>query len=262
MSKPFYVSLPDRGLIHIEGEDRIDFLQGLVTQDVTKLATEKIQYGCLLTPQGRFLHDFFLYDGDDFILLECEGGERAQDLYNRLLRYRLRSKVKISVEENVSIYMIFNGENGIQDPRHENLGARSFEKPTDEIYEEKAVPYYNSVRIENKIAEGSKDLKIEKSLLLEMGIDRVNGVDFDKGCYMGQELTARMHYRNLGKKHVQVLQFTDDPPAPFSDLILNDKVIGNMRSSCANIGLAVIRDDALEELKQNATASNPFRLLG
>lgn len=262
MSKPFYVSLPDCGLIHIEGEDRIDFLQGLVTQDVAKLETEKIQYGCLLTPQGRFLHDFFLYNGDGFILLECEGGERAQDLYNRLLRYRLRSKVNISIEEHVPIYMIFNKENGIQDPRHKNLGARSFEKPEDEIYEEKPIDYYNSIRIENKIPEGSKDIKVEKSLLLEMGIDRINGVDFDKGCYVGQELTARMYYRGLGKKHVQVLEFFDDPPAPFSDLILSEKIIGNMRSSCANIGLAVIRDDALEELKGNATASNPFRLLG
>ncbi len=246
MSKPFYVSIPDRGLLHIEGEDRVDFLQGLITQDVEKLEEQKIQYGCLLTPQGKFLHDFFLYHGDGFILVECEGGERAKDLYNRLLRYKMRTNVQIFIKEKTPIYMIFNGKIGLKDPRHEVLGNRSFDKPK---YEEKPLNNLETIRIESIISEGSKDMEVEKSTLLECGINKLNGVDFDKGCYMGQELTARMHYRNLGKKHMRTLKFMDKPPEPFTDLYLNDRLIGNMRSSCGDIGLAMIKDDAIEELE-------------
>src|SRR5690606_33155657 len=107
MSKAFYVTLPGRGLVHIEGEDRTAFLQGLVTNDVDKLAPGRLLYACLLTPQGKFLHDFFIHDGDGFLLLDCEGGARAKDLYDRLNKYRLRSKVKLSVEENVPVYAVF-----------------------------------------------------------------------------------------------------------------------------------------------------------
>ena len=257
MSKPFYVSLPNRGLLHIEGEDRVDFLQGLITQDVEKLVEQKIQYGCLLTPQGKFLHDFFLYHGDGFIMLECEGGERAKDLYNRLLRYKMRSDVQISVEENAPIYMIFNSDSGLQDPRSDALGYRSFDKSD---FEEKPIEHYETIRIKNAISEGSKDIEIEKSTLLECNIDKLNGVDFDKGCYMGQELTARMHYRNLGKKNIRTLQFKDTPPEPFTDLYLGERLIGNMRSSCGDIGLAMIKNDAVEELSNGD--QHPFCLLG
>lgn len=257
MSKPFYVSLPNRGLLHIEGGDRVDFLQGLITQDVEKLEKQKIQYGCLLTPQGKFLHDFFLYYGDDFIMLECEGGERAKDLYNRLLRYKMRSDVQISVEENVPIYMIFNDDSGLRDPRSEALGVRSFDKPDGE---EKLIEYYETIRVKNCVPEGSKDIEVEKSTLLECNIDKLHGVDFDKGCYMGQELTARMHYRNLGKKNIRTLQFKEAPPEPFSDLYLDERLIGNMRSSCGDIGLAMIKNDAVEELSNGD--QHPFCILG
>ena len=80
MSKPFYVQLKNRGLIHIEGEDRVDFLQGIVSNDVEKLEQSRILYACLLTPQGKFLHDFFMHHGDGFIMLDCEGGFRAEHL--------------------------------------------------------------------------------------------------------------------------------------------------------------------------------------
>lgn len=258
MSKPFYVPLKNRGLIHIEGDDRVDFLQGLVSNDVTKLQEKKILYACLLTPQGRFLYDFFMIHGDGFILLDCEGGLRAQELYESLHKYRLRSKVQLSVEKENAIYTIFNADIGLPDPRHFKMGTRSFEKPDDmaqEHFEE-----WDQQRIILGIPDGSRDMKITKSTLIECNIDKLNGVDWDKGCYMGQELTARMHYRNLGKKHLQVLKFKDVPPLPaFSDIEIDDKVIGNMRSSCGQIGLAIINDSALEELKDD---KHPIRLLG
>ena len=258
MSKPFYVPLPNRGLLHVEGDDRVDFLQGLISQDVTKLEEAKILYGCLLTPQGKFLHDFFLHWGDGFILLDCEGGARAQDLYERLNKYRLRSKVQISVEPYQPVYAVFDSDIGLPDPRHFKMGNRIFEKPQD--MEAESFEEWDMQRIILGIPDGSRDMEVERSTLLECGVDKVHGIDFDKGCYMGQELTARMHYRNLGKKHLRPIKFEKGaPPAPFSDLEIDGKIIGNMRSACRDVGLAVIKDEYLESLKND---TNSIRLLG
>lgn len=258
MSKPFYVPLPNRGLIHIEGEDRIEFLQGLISQNVDKLETARILYGCLLTPQGKFLHDFFLHHGDGFILMDCEGGARAEDLFEHLNKYRLRSKVKLSLEPYQPVFTLFNSDEGLPDPRHFKMGNRSFEKPQD--METESFEEWDMQRIILGIPDGSRDMEVERSTLLECNIDKFNGLDFDKGCYMGQELTARMHHRNLGKKHLHALKFDGTaPPAPFSDLEINGKVIGSMRSSCRNIGLAIIKDEHLESLKDD---KNKFCILG
>lgn len=237
MSKPFYVTLKNRGLIHVEGDDRKAFLQGLISNDVNALAPGKILYACLLTPQGKFLHDFFLQESSDFLLIDCEGGERAQDLYDRLVKFRLRAKVKLSVETDYPVYAVLNDvDYRLVDPRHSALGNRSFEKPD---LEEKPFEEWDRLRISLTIPDGSRDMELEKSTLAEGHIDKLSGVDWSKGCYMGQELTARMHYRGLAKKHLRTVKISGNAPAPFSDLPKG----GQMRSSCGDIGLALLKDD-------------------
>ncbi len=258
MSKAFYCTLQNRGLIHVEGKDRYDFLQGLTSNDVQKAKEEKILYNCLLTPQGRFLHDFFVIEGDGFLLLDCEGTERADDLYERLNKYRLRSDIFLSVEHTHPVYAVFGDEEiGLPDPRHFKMGRRTFDKPDlpEAPFEE-----WDKERIALGIPDGSRDMKITKSTLMECRIDQFNGLDWDKGCYMGQELTARMHHRGLGKKHLYTITSDSPLPAPYSDIHLNGKLIGNMRSSCGNTGLAVINDAVIEELKNGP--SNSIRILG
>ncbi len=225
----YYTSLSGRGLIHLEGPDRHDFLQGLITNDMNALKPGEALYACLLTPQGKFLHDFFVSEGDGFTLLECEGGERAQDLYERLNKYRLRADVQISVEENVPVYVIFGEQNapGYFDPRHPDMGFRSFEKPD---LPEKPFEQWDRRRIELGIPDGSRDMVVEKSTLDEAHIEKWNGVSYEKGCYVGQELTARMHHRGLGKKHLQTVQLNALP----------DKA--ELRSTCGDIGLALVRE--------------------
>ena len=232
MSKPFYVQLPNRGLVHIEGEDRKSFLQGLVSNDVNKALPV---YACLLTPQGKFLHDFFIHEGDGFLLLDCEGGTRAKDLYERLLKFRLRSKVQLSVEENNKVYAVFGTDTGVPDPRHPEMGNRTFEKPD---MEEKPFEEWDMRRIRLCVPDGSRDMTIESSTLLESHIDTLIGVDWDKGCYMGKELTARMKYRGLAKRHLYTVTLSGPAPAPFSDLPNG----GEMRSSCGTIGIALLKD--------------------
>jgi folate-binding protein YgfZ len=227
-----FVKLPNRGLIHLEGEDRHAFLQHLITNDIKKLTPQAPLYSWLLTPQGKFLHDFYISEGNGFTLLDCEGGARAQDLYKRLNMYRLRSKVTISVEENNAVYTDFSF-------------TRSFDKP-DGV--EKPFPAWDEHRIRHCIPDGSRDLLPEKDTPLECNLDKLNGVSFDKGCYVGQEITARMNLRDIVRKHLRVVEFTATPPAPFSDLIAGGKLVGQMRSSCGNVGLAMIKDEALETL--------------
>jgi folate-binding protein YgfZ len=239
---PFFVTLKNRGLLHLEGADRHDFLQGLITQDIRKLAPGKALYGALLTPQGKFMHDFFLHEGDGFTLIDCEGGQRAQDLFKRLSMYRLRKDVQISVEEHHPVYAIFGTEIGVPDPRHEDMGYRSFEKPE---LEEKSFEEWDTRRIALTIPDGSRDMIVERSFPLECHLDTLHALDFEKGCYMGQELTARTHHRGLLKKHLYTVHFEGAAPAPFTDLENG----GNMRSSCGQTGLALLKDEEAERMR-------------
>ncbi len=246
-AKPYFVKLPARGLIQIEGADRHDFLQNLVSNDLGLLETRPALYACLLTPQGKFLHDFFVLAGNDVLLLDCEGGERAQDLYQRLLLYRLRAKVQISIEDDHAVYA-GTGEApaaGYADPRHPDIGWRSFEKPgglTAEAFET-----WDTHRITLGVPDGSRDMVPQKSTLIESGIDKLNGICFKKGCYVGQELTARMHYRGLAKKHLYTIE-GDNLPAPGEDIKTADgKLAGEMRSRSGTCGLALLKDDIVQK---------------
>ena len=249
---PYCVKLQNRGLIHIEGADRHDFLQGLISNDIRKLSAGKALYSTLLTPQGKFLHDFFIHEGDGFTLLDCEGGDRAQDLYKRLNQYKLRKDVQISVEDQNDVYAVFASDIGIPDPRHADMGRRVFEKPD---LEERPFEDWDRLRIELCIPDGSRDLQLERSTVQEGHIDKLNGVDWDKGCYMGQELTARIHHRGLSKKHLYTVHFEGEAPPPFSKLDNG----GSMRSSCGNIGLALLKDDAIDTMKDD---NGQIRILG
>ena len=225
-NKSFFVTLKNRGLIHIEGKDRYEFLQGLITNDIKKLSPQTSLYACLLNAQGKFLHDFFIIEGDGFILLDCEGGERAQDLYKRLNMYRLRADVQISIEEENDVYAIFGRDEGLPDPRHPEMGNRSFEKPD---LEERPFEEWDKRRITLTIPDGSRDLVVEKSTMDEASMDQINAIDYDKGCYVGQELTARMHYRGLGKRKLQTVNLDALPEK------------ADLRSSCKDIGIALVK---------------------
>ncbi len=226
---PFFVKLKNRGLLHLEGEDRHPFLQNLITNDMEKLSPSTPIYACLLSPQGKFLHDFFVIEGNDFTLLDCEGGQRAEDLASRLNIYRLRADVQISVETQNEVYAVFGTHAyGLPDPRHRDIGSRTFEKP--DMIEEKRFEAWDARRIALTIPDGSRDLIVDKSTMDEAHMDQLNAIDYNKGCYVGQELTARMHYRGLGKKHLKTVT-TDNLPEK-----------ADLRSTCDNLGIALIRD--------------------
>ncbi len=225
---PFYTTLPARGRIVLSGPDRAAFLQDLVTQDIRLLTPDALLYSCLLTPQGKFLHDFFILAPDaDTILLDCEGGTRTQDLFKRLTLYRLRKRVELTCGEDAPVYGVFGEALGWPDPRHPEMGFRSYEKP--QTLPESPFCVWDHWRITLGIPDGSRDLVIGQSTLDEGRIEALHGVSYDKGCYVGQELTARMHYRGLGKKHLQRVPLSALPAG------------AELRSTCGDIGLALVK---------------------
>lgn len=251
-AKPYFVRLPGRALIRVAGDDRVPFLQGLVTNDVERVAADGIVYSCLLTAQGKFLHDFFMIDDGEAILIETEGGARAQDLHRRLSLYRLRAKVTLSAPEDAPVFAVSAG--GLPDPRHPALLRRAYTAPAGE---ERAFSLWDEARIRLCVPDGSRDMAVERDTPLDCNLERFNAVSFGKGCYVGQEITARMNYRGLIKKRLHAVDWgATPPPAPFTDIHVDGALAGQARSSCGSVGLAQLKDDALA-----ATQNAPFRVL-
>jgi folate-binding protein YgfZ len=141
--------------------------------------------------------------------------------------YRLRADVQITLEDDVTVYAVFgDGNIGTPDPRHSDMGTRSFTKPD---LPECAFEEWDRRRIMLEIPDGSRDLLVNKSTMDEAHMDTLNAISYEKGCYIGQELTARMHYRGLGKKHLEMVKLDE----------LAEKA--ELRSTCGDIGLALVR---------------------
>ncbi len=179
--------LADRALIRVSGEDARDFLQGLVTQDVATLDASAPRWSGLLTPQGKALFDFLLWADGDSVLVDCEAAE-ADALARRLTMYRLRRPIAI---ERVAgaVHWAADSPLGVPDPRLAALGKRWLGLPGD------PASGWHAHRLSLGVTEGIAELGQDKTLWLEANAAELNGVSFAKGCYVGQENTARMHYR-------------------------------------------------------------------
>lgn len=192
-------TLIDRALIRLSGEDVRGFLQGLVTNDLALLAPERPLWAGLLTAQGKALFDFILWaDGGD-VLIDCER-EAAGDLARRLTLYRLRRPIQIGREEILCVHWSPTGSEGVPDPRLAELGRRWL-APEDGAGGEGWMEH----RLSLGVAEGRAELGSDRILWLECNARELNGVSFEKGCYVGQENTARMNYRNKVNRRLVVV---------------------------------------------------------
>ncbi len=224
----FFSTLKNRGLIKISGPDRRTFLQGLITNNIHLLDEQPCIYACLLSPQGKFMFDFFITEENKTLVMDCEGGERLTTLAKTLMMYKLRAEATIETEDHINVYAIIGEEYGEKDPRHPDMGYRSLHMPAD--IDESPFERWDEHRIKLTVPDGSRDLIPQKSTMDEGRMDQLNAVDYDKGCYVGQELTARMHYRGLGKKHLKTIK-----------LIEASKEI-QVRSSCGDFAIALIKE--------------------
>ena len=236
--------LPGRGVVEVTGEDRLSFLQGLVSNDVNQVGAGRIVWAALLTPQGRWLADFFIFMEGPRLLLDCE---RAQvgALVARLMRFRLRAKVACrDVSGDFAAHAAWGdpptGDHiTALDPRLPGAGWRILadrQLSTNATFED-----WDRHRLLLGLPDGSRDLEAEKSLLLEAGFDELNGISWSKGCYMGQELTARTKYRGLVKHRLVPVEPVTSVPPPGTPLLDQGVVVGTMRSGLLDHGLAIVR---------------------
>lgn len=270
------VVLQHRGVIKVGGADRRDFLQGIVSNDVEQVGAERAVWAAFLTPQGKFLHEFFIAEKNDVFLLDCEAG-RSADLLRRLKLYKLRAQVTLEAAEDLVVVAAFGmdtlaklalpaepgrarayaGGLAFVDPRLPALGARLLlpreaaeSSLADAGFTEASLAGYDALRIAAGVPDGSRDLEVEKATLLESGFDELHGVDWDKGCYMGQELTARMKYRGLTKKRLMPVEIAGPVPEAGAAITRDGREAGQLRSAVAHdggsLGLALLRLDALE----------------
>ncbi|MBL8670249.1 MAG: folate-binding protein YgfZ [Alphaproteobacteria bacterium] len=270
-----------RGVLRIAGLDRVGFLQGLVSNDASKATVSRAIWAALLTPQGKYLHDFFLVESDGSLLLEGER-DRLPDLLRRLKLYKLRSRVDLTdASEELAVALAWgdgattelglprergaaapvDGAVAFVDPRLSALGARVLGPAgllSASIAGRGLVPgtadEWDTLRVTNGVPDGSRDMEVEKAILLENGFDELGGCDWQKGCYVGQELTARTKYRGLVKKRLLPVAIEGPVPPPGTVVKLGEQEAGEMRSAAGNRGLALLR---LEMLPQ-ALAGVPF----
>jgi folate-binding protein YgfZ len=193
--------LADRAVIRLSGEGVRDFLQGLVTNDVTGALPA---WAGLLTPQGKALFDFIVWaDGDD-LLIDCEA-DQADALARRLTLYRLRRPISIARDETLAVHWSRDGDEGAADPRLAALGRRWLAPAGD------AAQGWLAHRLAQGVAEGVAELGSDKTLWLEANAAELNGVSFSKGCYVGQENTARMNWRQKTGRRLIVARSDGDP---------------------------------------------------
>jgi len=193
-------TLTDRAIVRLSGDDVREFIQGLVTNDVTG---ELPVWAGLLTPQGKCLFDFLVWDDGDDLLLDCEA-EAAEDLIKRLSIYRLRRPIRIELDPSVAVHWSTTGDEGVPDPRLRQLGRRWL-APADG-----AASGWLEHRLRLGVTEGRAELG--EILWLECNAVELGGVSFSKGCFVGQENTARMNWRQKVNRRLVVVE--TDAPGP------------------------------------------------
>jgi folate-binding protein YgfZ len=275
IDKAFFELNPARSVIAVSGEDRQEFLQGLISNDTTRIGESRAIFAALLTPQGKFAYDLLLVGADGRYLIDAEQARRAE-LLKRLKMFKLRSKVTLDdLDADFIVVNLFGaeslarlglaGEPGaakelgggavFADPRLPDLGARAFLPRASHAqtlaelgFSEAPMGTFRKLRYELGVPEGSQDLIPDKSILLESGFDELHGVDWQKGCYMGQELTARTKYRGLVRKRLLPVAIEGVDPAHGTAILLDGKEIGEIRHAEAGFGLALIRLEHLEAI--------------
>ncbi|PWE32013.1 folate-binding protein YgfZ [Maritimibacter sp. 55A14] len=230
-----------RSILEITGDDRVAFLQGLVTNDLSRLAEGPV-YAALLTPQGKYLADFFLVADGDRVLLDTAAG-LAPDLLRRLGLYRLRADVAIA-KTGLTVTRGLGGRPAgavaVADPRHPALGWRAYTAP--EAAPEAAPQDWDAIRVTHCIPEYPQELQPGESFILEAGFERLHGVDHRKGCYVGQEVTARMKHKTELRKGFATVT-VEGEAEPGTEITADGKPVGRLCTRSRGQAIAYLRFD-------------------
>jgi folate-binding protein YgfZ len=256
--------LPDRGVVKVSGEDARSFLNGLVTTDVTQLEPGMGRFGALLTPQGKIVVDFLITEvpaghGGGF-LIDCPRA-LAPELAKKLGFYKLRAKVAVeNLSESLGVIGAWDGDPTMRpdlafsDPRAAPLGWRIL-APEDLAQKVAGLigadlvdsADYEAHRIASGVPRGGLDFIYGDAFPHETNMDRLHGVDFDKGCYVGQEVVSRMQHRGTARTRTVRVTLDGPRPEPGTTILAGDKPVGTMGSAADNKGLALIRTDRVAD---------------
>lgn len=239
---PMASELTDRAVIALTGPEARQFLQGLVTNDVNAATPEGPAYAALLTPQGKILFDFFVAEAGDTLLIDCLAAAR-DDLLKRLSLYKLRAKVEIALRDDLGVY----DSEGLADPRLAALGTRAILN-RGAVESHPGTEAYHQRRLDHGVPEGA-DFGSGRMFALDADLDELGAISFEKGCYVGQELTARMKHRGTDRKRLLAIASTDATALPGADIPITSGIreLGAITSVYGDRGFALIRLDRLAE---------------
>jgi tRNA-modifying protein YgfZ len=248
--------LADRAVLRVTGTDARKFLQGMLTNDVGKLSDGGAMHAGLLTPQGKILFDLFVVAANEDFLIDVTR-DKMGELIKRLGLYRLRSKVEMKEELEIKVAVVWGGsprlpEDAISypDPRLAALGSRvllSGASASGLGCAHATEAEYHAMRIKLGVPQGGADYSFGDTFPHEALFDQLNGVDFKKGCYVGQELVSRMEHRGLARKRIVPVEGEAELPPSGTPVTAGGVAIGTLGSSSGVSGLALIRLDRAEE---------------
>lgn len=243
----------DRVVIKITGDNIEDFLQSIITQDIF---SQDILYAFILTPQGKYFTDLFIFKASDYILIDIPK-QRASEILQRIKIYILRKKIQFNIIEDLVVITsaekihISEYSACFIDPRNKLMGYRYCVNISNIDNISKNNQAYHQRRYNLLIAEGDIDLTPNKSFILDFAAEKLNAVSYNKGCYVGQELVSRMNYRNMTKKQVVYISATENLAEHDTPIFYNQTKIGTMLSSINNTGLALVKKEYLTIIEQH-----------
>ena len=262
MKEDFFILNSFSKFLEISGEDTAEFLQGLISNDIYKCKSDTPIYSCMLSPQGKFLADFFIIQESDKYLIEIHE-KYLESFISKIQIYKLRSKVNIIENKKMCSIILFSKENirldniikSFSDPRNENIGYKIYidKNELNKIKNMKMEPYdtYKEILIKNLVPNSTNDLTVNKSLLLENNFDNLNAIDWDKGCYVGQEITARMKYRAILKKQLYLLEIIKGEININDDVCLEKNNFGKVISKVNQYILCMLKIELVEKTLNN-----------
>jgi tRNA-modifying protein YgfZ len=239
--------LKSRALVRVEGPDWRTFLQGLLSQDVETLADGEVRFSALLNPQGKLLFDLFLIGREGGCLIDL-AADRREDFVRRLTMYRLRAKVDIAADDGevLALWPTIPIEKGwAPDPRLASLGLRGYGAEPPAGAHEAGEAAYDSHRLSLAVPDPAKDCPFESDYPIEANFDLLNGIDFQKGCFVGQETTSRMKRRGMIKSRMVALAYQGEAPAFGAEILAGDLRAGEVRTARDGRAIALVRLDRI-----------------
>ena len=244
--------LRDRSIISVSGEDAESLLNRLFTNSMLGMAGGTARYAALLSPQGKLLFDFLVYRSSDAFWLDCRS-DQAADLAKKLNMFKLRAKATVQLRGDLGVVASWDATTmgtpgpAFRDPRHTELGDR-FVAPLDQLaWAGDDADAYNAHCIAMGVPQGGVDWAYGDTFVHDANLDLLHGVDFEKGCYVGQEVVSRVHHRSSARKRVVKIHFHGDPAAIGAELRAGTVQIGQVTSQAGREGLATVRTDRLQD---------------